>query len=97
MTTKKSSATNQIEFEFATSDSTQLKDIPIGGYYTPKDHFSVSRRVAPVKFLVHSTMVHEVLTRGDCFVVNVETGMLTIAPYSLAVTPLNSKLVFSYA
>jgi hypothetical protein len=42
-------------------------------------------------------MVHEVLTRGDCFIVNVASGMLTVASYLIDVIPLNSKISFSHA
>jgi len=35
-------------------------------------------RVTPVKSLFHSTMVHDVITKGGQFVVNMETGELTI-------------------
>ena len=34
--------------------------------------------VIPVKSLFRSNLVHEVVTRGDKFVVNLETGELTI-------------------
>jgi hypothetical protein len=37
-------------------------------------------KVIPVKRLFNSTMVHEVVTRGDFFAVNLATGELTILP-----------------
>lgn len=37
-------------------------------------------RVTPVKSLFHSTMVHEVVNRGDFFAVNLSTCELTILP-----------------
>ena len=35
-------------------------------------------RVKPTQFLLNSTLVGDVLNRGDCFVVNAETGTLYI-------------------
>lgn len=40
-------------------------------------------KVTPAKTLFRSNMVHEVVTRGDCFVVNLGTGSLTIMSNSL--------------
>lgn len=37
-------------------------------------------RVTPVKRLFNSTMIHEVVTRGDFFAVNLQTSALTILP-----------------
>jgi len=37
-------------------------------------------RVTPVKRLFNSTMVHEVVTRGDFFAVNLQTAELTVLP-----------------
>lgn len=37
-------------------------------------------RVTPVKKLFNSTMVHEVITRGDFFAVNLQNNNLTILP-----------------
>jgi hypothetical protein len=37
-------------------------------------------RVVPVKKLFNSTMVHEVVTRGDFFAVNLTNNHLTVLP-----------------
>lgn len=45
-------------------------------------------KVVPVKALFKSTMVHDVITRGDFFAVEVDTGALTILPKeSISVRP----------
>lgn len=45
-------------------------------------------KVTPVKALFKSTMVHDVITRGDIFAVDIETGDLTILPReSISVRP----------
>lgn len=89
----------QIEFEF---DKTQekkptLADVKIGDCFRVSEgiagfHPVIYMRIAPVKFLVHSTMVHEVLTRGDCFVLNMASGMFTIMKFNTIVMPLFTKL-----
>lgn len=43
-------------------------------------------RVIPSKRLFNSTMVHEVVNRGDVFAVHVETQQLTIVPGKADVT-----------
>jgi hypothetical protein len=43
-------------------------------------------RVIPSKRLFNSTMVHEVVNRGDVFAVHVETQQLTIIPGKADVT-----------
>ena len=43
-------------------------------------------RVIPSKRLFNSTMVHEVVNRGDVFAVHVETQQLTIIPGKSDVT-----------
>jgi hypothetical protein len=45
-------------------------------------------RVIPGKRLFNSTMVHEVVNRGDVFAVNLETGMLTILPGTFTPEPI---------
>lgn len=49
-------------------------------------------RVIPGKSLFHSTMVHEVVNRGDIFAVNLSTQTLTIIPGSAQVEHLEVKL-----
>ncbi len=41
-------------------------------------------KVTPAKTLFHSTMVHEVVNRGDIFAVEVATGKLTVIDGKLA-------------
>ena len=57
-------------------DTTQRAEMK-SNVYVVKDgvHYMV---VKPVKSLFHSSLVHDVLTRGDKFVVNMGTGELTI-------------------
>lgn len=38
-------------------------------------------RVVPTKRLFNSTMVHEVVTRGDFFAVDLQTRRLTVLPH----------------
>ena len=72
-----------------------LKDIKVGECFQLADYESIYMRVAPVKALVHSTMVHEVLTRGDCFVIALSTGMLTVMKYNTLVHPVKANLQYS--
>lgn len=37
-------------------------------------------RITPAKRLFNSTMIHEVVTRGDFFAVNLQTGIFTVLP-----------------
>jgi hypothetical protein len=37
-------------------------------------------RITPAKRLFNSTMIHEVVTRGDFFAVNLQTGVFTVLP-----------------
>jgi hypothetical protein len=37
-------------------------------------------KVVPSKALFRSTTIHEVVTRGDIFAVNLSTGILTVLP-----------------
>jgi len=37
-------------------------------------------KIIPAKKLFNSTMIHEVVTRGDIFALNLETGEFTILP-----------------
>lgn len=70
-----------------------LADIKFGECFRRNDSKdSIFLKVFPVKSLVHSTMVHEVLTRGDCFIVSITTGSLTVAKHSEQVSPLVSSL-----
>ena len=47
-------------------------------------------KVIPAKKLFNSTMIHEVITRGDFFAVDLETGTLTILAGHLLSRPMNT-------
>ena len=47
-------------------------------------------KVIPAKRLFNSTMIHEVITRGDFFAVDLETGTLTILAGHLLASPSNT-------
>ena len=47
-------------------------------------------KVIPAKKLFNSTLVHEVITRGDFFAVDLETGTLTILAGHLLSRPSNT-------
>lgn len=85
----------QIEFELVSPKSLQLKDIKIGCCFQRFAEDAIWMRVAPTKTLVRSTMVHEVLTRGDCFVLNLATGVLTVMSYAVPAIELSTKIVVS--
>lgn len=50
-------------------------------------------RVIPGKKLFQSTMVHDVVNRGDIFAVRLEDSMLTIIPGTAKVTHVDLSLV----
>ena len=52
-------------------------------------------RAIPAKSLFHSTMVHEVVNRGDVFAVDIETQALTIIPGTADVTHYEQTIVVS--
>lgn len=86
----------QIEFNF-TAPNFILKDVKVGEHFMLYNtvNSDVYKKVAPVKSLVRSTMVHEILTRGDCFVVSINTGLLTVISYNTPVTSCDVKLIVS--
>lgn len=49
-------------------------------------------RAIPAKTLFHSTMVHEVVNRGDVFALELSTGKLTVIPGLAAVQHLDIKI-----
>lgn len=84
-----------ITFELPQEVAMTLKDIPVGNLFQAPATLSglgTYMRVAPVKMLVRSTMVHEVLTRGDCFVVDMSNGLLTVLSYNTVVFPLTTTI-----
>lgn len=50
-------------------------------------------RLKPTSFLLNSTLVGDVLNRGDCFVCNVETGTLYIMPGNIEVESVDATLL----
>lgn len=54
-------------------------------------------RAIPGKNLFKSTMVHEVVNRGDIFALEVETQRLTIIPGSAQVEHIDTHLVHDWA
>jgi hypothetical protein len=53
-----------------------ISDMPYGEAFRSKGKLLM--RVKPTQFLLNSTIVSDVLNRGDAFVVNIETGTLYI-------------------
>jgi hypothetical protein len=49
-------------------------------------------RITPAKRLFNSTMIHEVVTRGDFFAVNLQTGVFTVLPQGADSTSLQNDL-----
>jgi len=48
-------------------------------------------KVVPVKSLFHSNLIHQVVTRGDVFAVNVDTHELTIIPGDAKIIPIPNE------
>ena len=44
-------------------------------------------KIIPTKKLFNSTTIHEVVTRGDCFAVNINTQVFTVLPASALLSP----------
>lgn len=74
------------------SKAPTVSSIKLGECFQLLSYTSVYLKVAPVKSLLHSTMVHEVVTRGDCFAVNLDTGLFTVLHSNELVTPLKTEL-----
>ena len=53
-------------------DSPRAKETKIGHCFKSGD--SIYMRVKPINFILNSTLVQDVLVRGDIFVVNLSTG-----------------------
>jgi hypothetical protein len=47
-------------------------------------------KIIPSKALFKSTMIHDVVNRGDCFALNLHTGEFTIIPGTALI--LNTKV-----
>lgn len=52
-------------------------------------------KVSPISFLLNSTLVKEVLERGDCFAVNLTTQNVCILPGNREVEPVAATLSIS--
>lgn len=52
-------------------------------------------RAIPSKQMFHSTMVHEVVNRGDVFAMRVEDQVMTVVPGSAKVTHVDITLPLS--
>lgn len=53
-----------------------FKKIRIGGTFVLNNQAFM--KVVPAKSLIRSTTIHDVVTRGDFFAVNLSTGELTV-------------------
>lgn len=69
-----------------------LSSIHYGECFKLMNGSEIYIKMTPVKTLLHSTMLYEVVTRGDFFVVNVSTGNFTIMPKSVRVSPVSAVI-----
>ena len=69
-----------------------LSSIRYGECFKLMNGSEIYIKMTPVKTLLHSTMLYEVVTRGDFFVVNVSTGNFTVMPKSVRVSPITAVL-----
>lgn len=53
-------------------------ELKAGMYFKHKG--KIYLRITPGKKMFHSTMVHEVINRGDIFAVNMDTAIYTVIP-----------------
>ena len=74
------------------SQAPTVGSIKLGECFKLFSYNSTYLKVAPVKNLLHSTLIHEAITRGDCFAVNLDTGLFTILPGKQLVEPLKTEL-----
>jgi hypothetical protein len=72
------------------SDFPTLRSAPYGEVLKIRDKYLM--RVKPTQFLLNSTLVSNVLNRGDCFVVNMETGTLYILQGSEEISVTESTM-----
>ena len=86
----------QLELNYA---SPTLSSVKVGECFTKVNVLAAPAcfmRIAPVKSLLHSTLIHEVLARGDVFAVDLTTGMFTVLPASTLVVPLHSRFQYQF-
>ena len=74
------------------ADFPTLSSIRYGECFKLMNGSEIYLKMTPVKTLLHSTMLYEVVTRGDFFVVNVSTGNFTVMPKSVRVSPITAVL-----
>jgi hypothetical protein len=72
-------------------DIPSLKDLPYGA--VAKVNGKTIMRLKPTQFLLNSTLVGDVLNRGDCFVCNLEAGTLYILPGTTPIVTQNATLL----
>jgi len=70
----------------ASSTDTTLADIPYGRSVSIKATGRIIAKVRPRGFILNSNLVGDVLNRGDCFVVDMETGDLRVLSRNTTVT-----------
>lgn len=51
-------------------------------------------KIIPCKRLFNSTTIHEVVTRGSFFALNLRTGIFTVIPGDAAVTPAKVSITY---
>ena len=73
-------------------DFPTLSSIRYGECFKLMNGTEIYIKMTPVKTLLHSTMLYEVVTRGDFFVVNVSTGNFTVMPKSVRISPITAVL-----
>ena len=73
------------------SDAPTIRSVPFGSWFSYKG--KILMRVKPVQFLLNSTLVTDVINRGDCFVVDMETGNLYVTDGSKSALFANATLV----
>lgn len=70
-----------------------ISQAPYGIPFTRCQDSSTIMRVKPTSFLLNSTLVGEVLNRGDVFIVNLVTGTLFSIKGTEEVKLLSAKLI----
>ena len=69
-----------------------LSSIHFGSCFKLANGTEIYVKMNPVKSLLHSTLIYEVITRGDFFVLNVSSGDFTVMPKSVRVHPICAEL-----
>jgi len=75
------------------SNAPTLAQVKLGEVFLHREQPYI--KLAPVKTLVRSTLVHEVVTRGDFFVAALVTGSLTVLSHSSPIELVESKLQYT--